>query len=896
VPVRMLFILFLLFPSWVSALTLSDDIEGSLLGYELQEWSEQEDISPEDIHTARLPWTQVRSTVPNPGVSSPPHWYRLPLKVTEASNDWRADIDYARIERLDMHVYRGNTLVASESTGNPILSEQKGKARLSFDFALPFDEPGDYMVYFRVENNVLLNFPLRLYRSDNLRAVNEQKQIMQGLYIGFLVALLLYNLAVYLVIRERYLLYFCGFVLTYLLFFSAHTGLGYCYLWPDSPGFEEQATFITACFAMLMIILFTISFLRQDGAPGKGLVMLHKGAIVVTLSGVVISLFGDVHMTANTMRVVTLLTPLFLMLIASFSRPLGSPSRLVYTVGVYTLALAIVVHSLARQSLIPTNQLLAYASHIGAVTMIAIHSFAIILRLYEQRLEQQRTRRDVIAARRRSAQSEEKLKKSEADLAEKDAEASAKSAFLAMMSHEIRTPLNGVLGMVELLQHTRLDNQQKRYVETISGSGENLLSLLNDVLDLSKIESGKMTIEKREVALAPLINDSLMLYSRKAQEKKLTVTADLGEPLYTSIRTDEIRFKQILNNLLNNAIKFTDKGQVQVSVEWSADTLYLRIKDTGIGISEEERSRLFNSFTQASASTSKEFGGTGLGLTISQRLTELLGGYIELTSTPGIGSTFTVVLPDASPTAAQALPGLTGRNCFIELADPAEREFVREMTRRLGLTEVTSRYHTPLDCMIVDTLPAEKEFPENLLCVVDNYLSRMSQERQCERPLRSHTLLHQIVNIIQLNSDTPDDKTGYRRGNIWVAEDNIVNQKVISGMLRHLDMDCEIFSNGAQVLAAYGKRPEEADMILMDCEMPVMDGYDAAREIRRLQSGHAESAKLKERTPIIALTAHLGGEYEQQARAAGMDDLITKPIRKQTLRNLFSIWLPEVRD
>ena len=889
--VRILLLLFILTPCAAHALTLTDDLEGRLLGTSLQEWSESEQINPDDIHSHALPWTQVRAMVPNPGVSSPPHWYRLPIKVTETGDRWFADLDYPRIERVDMRLFRGKSLIASSEDGNPVRSDATQRAKLSFSFELPFDQPGDYVLYLRVENNALLNFPLRLFKDAGLRDAQQQKQLYFGLYTGFLFALLLYNLAVYLVIRERYMILFCGFVSTYLLFFWAHTGLGYRYLWPDWAGFEEQSSFLTSCFAMLLIILFSMSFLKVAGPNRRALMLVYKIAVLLTGAGAVSTLFTDVHTTAIIMRVVTLLTPVFLIISASLSQPLSSASRAVYTLGVYSLAIAIVVHSLARQSIIPTNDIIAYAAHIGAVSLIAIHSLAIVLRLYEQRLEQIRARKDIIAARKRSIQSEEKLRQSEASLAEKDAEANAKSAFLAMMSHEIRTPLNGVLGMVELLQHTRLDNQQKRYISTIASSGENLLSLLNDVLDLSKIESGKMIIERRQVELAPLVNECLMLQSQKALDKRLTLTADLGIPLYTTISTDEMRLRQVLNNLINNAVKFTEQGQVEVRLEWREPELQIHVIDTGIGISEEQRGRLFHSFTQATPTTSKYYGGTGLGLTISQRLTHLLGGEISVSSSPGAGSTFTVRLPDVAPGSPQAIPDLSGRTCFIELSNPVERRFVKMITARLGLEEVTSRFHTPLDCMIVDVLPADKTIPENLICVVDDYWPRIGVERQSERPLRSHVLLHQISNLIQVQTESTEAVTGYRRGTIWVAEDNIVNQKVISGMLRHLNMECEVFSNGAQILAAYGKRPEQADLILMDCEMPVMDGYDACREIRRLQGSDANN--ISRRTPIIALTAHLGGEFEQMARQAGMDDLVTKPIRKSTLSNLFSIWLPE---
>ena len=254
--------------------------------------------------------------------------------------------------------------------------------------------------------------------------------------------------------------------------------------------------------------------------------------------------------------------------------------------------------------------------------MIAVHSLAIVLRLYEQRLEQIRTRRDIIATQKSSRQTREKLRASEKNLAQTEAEAKEKSAFLAMMSHEIRTPLNGVLGMVELLQHTRLNSQQKRYLSTISTSGESLLSFLNDILDLSKIESGKMTVEKREVQLIPLINDSILLYSRQARDKNLTLLADIGDPSYAHIYTDEVRLRQVLNNLLNNAIKFSPPDEsITVRVEQTAPGITrITVSDRGEGVPQEFENQLFERFSQGEAGSSKSIKGTGLGLAICKEL------------------------------------------------------------------------------------------------------------------------------------------------------------------------------------------------------------------------------------------------------------------------------------
>lgn len=868
------------------AIVLSENIDGVIQGKALYQLHEDQPFAtPEDIHNASQEWQAVDVDIPNPGVSSPPTWYRLSVTSNGANRPWFAEVSYPMIERIELLVYRDDDLQVYYNQGNPVVEPKAGDATLAFEFELPMQEAGNYTLYFRVENRGLLNFPLRLYQADSLNEHKQNRNLFYGVFTGFLLAALLYNLAVFIVIRERYLLYFCGFVASYITYFWAHIGMGYRYIWPEWAFFEERSSILLGAVTLLFSVLFAASFLKIPLNNRRILVIIKKIAIVVAVSSIGLTLLPDYATTLNVQRVATILIPLLLIITASLSGILRSPSTIAYSIGIYALALSIIIHSLARQGVIPTNTFIAYITHIGAIAMIAVHSLAIVLRLYEQRLENIRTRKDIIAAQKTSQKTKEKLRVSEINLAQTEAEAKEKSAFLAMMSHEIRTPLNGVLGMVELLQHTRLDAQQTRYLNTISTSGESLLSLLNDILDLSKIESGKMTVEKREVQLIPLINDSILLYSRQARDKNLTLLADIGTPPYSHIYTDEVRLRQVLNNLLNNAIKFTDSGHILIRLEWQNFDLKIHIEDTGIGISDEQRKILFQSFSQANNTIARQYGGTGLGLTICQKLMQLLGGSIELTSTPGAGSVFTISIKDAEPTGLIPMANLKGRHCYLEMGNDLEKSFVREIMSRLGLEESASRYDT--DCIISDMPPASSDDTIHVLYVVNNFWPRLSHDKQMERPLRSHVLIHQLSNLLEINTVSTGSTDDYRPSNIWIAEDNLVNQKVIAGMLKHLGMECQIFENGAKVLEAYSQDAEQVDMILMDCEMPVMDGYDATREIRKLQKQHNRPP-----LPIIALTANLGVEFEQFARAAGMDDLITKPIRKQTLKSLFHHWLP----
>ena len=493
--------------------------------------------------------------------------------------------------------------------------------------------------------------------------------------------------------------------------------------------------------------------------------------------------------------------------------------------------------------------------------------------------------------------------------------AKAKSLFLANMSHEIRTPLNGILGFLELLKTTEPDEEQNEYISTIELSAKNLLQIVNNILDVSKIESQKISIEEIEFRALDEFENTIEIFATPAAQKNIEYTADISPDMPTVLKGDILKIKEILTNLINNSMKFTHKdGSISVKIKHNGikddkAELYFEVEDTGIGMSEEQKSKIFEAFAQADESVTRKYGGTGLGLTIVKSYVEMMGGEIKVESEINKGTKFffTLNLPviDKTPRYKASLYKDKTFAILNTQKDSLRKAISFEYFSYFGINKIVFNNTNELknlitkekiEAVVIFYQESDKEEIKNLstqklnipIIMISSYafkeaIDKLSPEINIYDPVTPSKTYNSVDSLKETKQliKTSKEETPIYKIKALIAEDNPINMKLITTTLKNLGVETDTANNGLEAFNKYSMYPDKYDVIFMDVQMPIMDGIEATQEIIEF-----EEEEGLPHTPIIAVTANVLKGDRERFLGSGMDDYISKPINKNELHRV----------
>lgn len=867
-------------------------------------------------------WVQNKGGVPNLGFTSSAYWFRINIvNPTEYPFVRLIEVAYPLLDSVSLYLYEGDELMANYIAGNGILFRSRPIKHRHLVFPIEVSAETQSQIYLRVASGNGIQLPIHMWEERVFWTEDQKDLAWQFLYYGLMFVMIAYNLFLAWGIRDKIYLYYVLTMASVCSFQMILHGSAYQFLWPQWPEWNALSMAVFIPLSNAVAGIFSTYMLRIDEtAPRFYFVLRISITASFILAGLSLVLPYNIIVPIETLFVVISSTIVSIVCIKRW--PDKERDARIFAVAWILFVFGCMFMALNKFALLPYNWFTENLMQIGSGIETILLSLALAARI-------NRLREDRVNLQRAQLETREKEIQAEKSLLEAKYESKAKSDFLAVMSHEIRTPMNGVLGVLDLLKETPLNEQQHQMVSTIQSSGRLLLNIINDILDFSKIEAGKLELESIPINVQQIVNDSVAIYNPNAAQKSLMIASYVDPDVPETLKGDPTRIKQVIYNLLGNAIKFTEKGHVFIRVVLAkdgetSDLLRFEIIDSGIGLSEEQQARLFGSFTQAEKSTSRKFGGTGLGLAISKKLAEAMGGTIGVSSHKGEGSTFWFEanlekLPDTKPVTtpnhkqqllvcSDYLPLIdfiaSGLNSKYYSVQPVilsgYQTQIPQFNIKFDKALVYIEKNPTIEPKVCSYLSENNQLSKGEIIVFNHHnrndLLSLSNMVVMDSPFNINLMLGTDTSIFKKAKPTSiqesENTAKFANLHILIAEDNPVNQMVIKGMLKPLVGEVDIANNGLEAFNKFRNARKPYDLIFMDCEMPEMDGYEATTRIREYE----EETGSPNRVKIVALTAHAFEEFKEKAFAAGMNAHLTKPINRATLTHFFNNELDQLDE
>lgn len=785
----LLLLLSLVFSSLVGAVTFDEHIRALPLGQSMYVFEDvRGDASIDDIASPAVQGSFRLHDKPvlNAGYSRSVFWLRLDLEYrpeqAQGDRNWLLELAYPPLDHLELYLPdEDGSFALAQRTGDALPFDSRQIRQNNYLFELNLEPGQAKRVYLRLESQGSIQAPLTLWAPNAYLEQQPGRIYVLGIIYGVLLVMLVYNLFIFVSVRDTSYLYYILYIASFGLYQVSVNGAGIEYFWPDSPWWANAATPFLIGAAALFGCQFARSFLHTaEHSP-----WVDRLLLLLMACGAVVMLLALSVSYATALRLATYLALLFTVVIfaAGILAWLRGMRVARYFIFAWTAFLAGgIVNTLMVLGYLPNVFLTMYASQIGSALEVGLLSLALADRI--NAMKEERTRILQEAGRKLEALNQE--------LADSNR---FKDEFLATVTHELRTPMNGVIGSLELMQTVKMDVELEQYQKTAAASARDMMRMVNDILALTELQAGKLYPRHEAFSLRGLFDGLRAHYAPRAEDKGLRFTLELEDSLPDILEGDAAKLAQALGYLLDNAIKFTNEGGVTLQVGRTGNPgnnlpLSVVVSDTGIGFAQSEGD-LYQRFHQLDGSMTRKYGGLGIGLAICRQLVDLLGGSLSHESQPGVGSRF--------------------------------------------------RLNVPL------TLPEQQPAPA----------------------LRSQRLSSGVA-LRQAQQCT-----------VLIVEDNAINQLVTRGMLLKLGYRVRTADNGAEALELL--RGETVDAVLLDCQMPVMDGFATCRAIRALP-GCAE-------LPVLAITAHSHSGDRERCLAAGMSDYLAKPVKFEELRVLLHDWV-----